>query len=422
MLVKLNQIANVDKFQEYVREGLISERVHPDDSNLRVYSYTKKAQFGGLWFPEVKIARGLILRVENEDFSGAEIVSRGFSKFFTVEQTVDGDWGKTKLVDDDEGIVVQDSVEIPFDAPAIVADKLDGALGVGYLDSSGVFQVATKGSFVSEEATVGNKVLSELDFSVAEVISGSEFCETLTPLFEIISPIGGHPIDYGDFEGLVYLGYVNNLTGEWVPADDEHLFAELGFQIAEVQSYTTLREALVAPYVENTEGFVVTVIGGGTEGIFKIKTPEYLELRKLHYGLRSGAVRDYLNTDDFVKDVIHFDRNQGIDFSKLVSPGVLSSERAKAKVSEFEQAVYSQIVLPALVAFDGATVVARGLLDEHGFTAKGEVGRYLALSGEPQEKIGGFVQAADFLLTGSERAQFGFYKSAVKSLLKEFSY
>lgn len=63
-------------------------------------------------------------------FDDALVVARGMRKFFTVD-AANSDWGKLKLVDDDEGVTVADDVSIDYNAPASVADKLDGALGIG---------------------------------------------------------------------------------------------------------------------------------------------------------------------------------------------------------------------------------------------------------------------------------------------------
>jgi hypothetical protein len=281
MTLHLSDLASVDEFIRLIKGGYISERVHDLDSTLRVYSYTPKTQFGGMWTPETRLTRGLILSVPNGDLMEALVVGRGLPKFFTVEQT-DSDWARPKLVDDDENVVIQESVILPWTSPAFVADKLNGALGLAYSAPDGL-AISTKGSFGSLEASIGTRIIRE-KLTAAQQRDFLARTEGSTVLFEIITPERPHPVDYGELEDIVLLGSVEHETGRWTPAaTDGRLSTLFGLDVAPRLPYGTLREAVESPYRENTEGLVVTVEDEEGQHLYKVKPSEYLELRKAFY-------------------------------------------------------------------------------------------------------------------------------------------
>lgn len=291
-MVKLSDLLDASLFEGSVANGLIDTRSHPLDPQLRVFSYSKRVQFEGLWTPDTRLARGLMLQFDETDsYETARVVGRGIPKFFTVEQ-MDSDWSRAKLIDDDENVTVDEAPEISWDAPAHVANKLNGALGLAYLDPEGGVSVATKGSFGSLEATVGTRLMHE---ALASAELRKKFVETFlvgaTPLFEIITPERPHPINYGDMEALVYLGSVAHETGVFTPATDSSPATAFGFSLAETLPHRTLKEAVTAPYVPNTEGMVVVIGSDSEQELYKVKPAEYHELRRLFY---SVAPKDHL--------------------------------------------------------------------------------------------------------------------------------
>lgn len=284
MTIRLNQILTnpTTNFLELMASGHISERSHELDESLRVYSYTPKTQFSGFWTEETRLARGLMLRVNEEDFGASEVLGRGLPKFFTVEQ-LDSDWSHTKLVDDDEGVTVEDHAELNWDGEALVANKLNGALGLAYVAPDGV-AVSTRGSFASTEALIATRVMRSHVVTLEDQREFAELSEGVTFLFEIITPEREHPVDYGDFEGIVLLGSVRHSDGYWTPArEDDFIARRFGFLTAEILPLRSLREAVTAPYVENTEGYVVTINDERGQHMYKVKGSEYAALRKLFY-------------------------------------------------------------------------------------------------------------------------------------------
>ena len=277
----LHVLADAVTFHEAILEGYISERKHDSDPSLRVYSYTPKTQYSGRWTPETRLARGLMLRITDKYFTDAEVVGRGLPKFFTIEQT-DSDWGRPKLIDDDEGVIVEDAPVLSWTVPAFVADKMNGALGLAYVGPDGL-AISTKGSFSSNEAKIATRWLRENLDDVAQARFIDHFAGS-TALFEIITPERPHPVDYGVIETLFFLGAVEHSTGRWTPADENSfLVAELGFQFAPRLSPLTLQEAVLMPYRVNTEGLVVTLDDANGQHLYKVKPAEYLALRKAFY-------------------------------------------------------------------------------------------------------------------------------------------
>lgn len=336
----LKDIVDPTRFADFVARGLITSRAHEDNPQLRVFSYGKRVQFEGIWTPETRLARGLMLNFETpDDFESATIVGRGIPKFFTVEQAGD-DWSATKLVDDDENVTVDEHPVIPWDAPAHVANKLNGALGLGYINPKGNLAIATKGSFGSIEAIVGSRLMLEKTVSNMEVLKAF-IASGNTPLFEIITPERPHPINYGNLEDLIYLGFVSNKDGVLFPADDSHIFTQAGFTRAETMPYQTLREAVTAPYEFNTEGMVVSINEDSTQHLFKVKPKEYLTLRRMFYAVRETDLKKILQNMTG-KEI--FDIQSATDVS-LGDAEAMLMEAHEELATAHKQTIYAQILV-----------------------------------------------------------------------------
>lgn len=403
----LSSIVSVDDFVADMGRDLIQERRHPADGDLRIYSYTKKAQYGGLWTPAAKLARGLILRVPGGDFSEATVVSRGLPKFFTLEQ-IDSDWGRVKLVDDDENVVVNEAPVIPWDEPAIIAEKMNGALGLGYVDSRGVFRISTKGSFSSLEATVANRVLDSKYAAVLPMLSAPT---AATMLFEIITPERPHPVDYGDLEDLIFLGTVDNATGAWSPAESDNDLALMGFPIASRRDVKTLRAAVALPYTANTEGFVVTVPSGGPDAIYKVKPQEYLQLRKLFYALQDSELKKLALSESFVSSLASIKGPSGIDLSSLVGDLELSPQMEKL-MERAKEKLYEDVAKPARELALEAVALVRGPLYEFRADASTEKRLRAMLAGfiksnVPKDRQGLHFAALNYVLGGDLQRAIG---------------
>ncbi len=411
----LSDLVSADAFRSAIAEGLISERAHPDDPNLRIYSYTPKTQYSGMWTPETLLARGLILEVPQGDLDNAKIVSRGLPKFFTVEQ-MDNDWSRVKLVDDDEGVIVSEAPEISWDAPASVSEKMNGALGLAYLAPNGSVGISTKGSFGSLEAEVGTKLMENLSSEqqkefVRMAMNGK------TPLFEIITPKRPHPVSYGDREELVLLGSVNNATGEWSPVEkDSEIARKFGFSSAEQLSYKNLKEAVEAPYRTNTEGFVVTVAGKNGQEIYKVKPPEYHRLRSFFYSSTPKELASHFSTFSG-KQLSEIRKEDQIEFDSALTAGLAPDS---VLVAERKKLAFDGIIAPTNeLAKKAQSRVSEIVANQpDGFTEKDIL---IQISKEPQETRSLIFKAYKDLSTGKHSVFEAARDVVLKNLKKQTS-
>lgn len=245
-----------------VAEGWLRSQRHPD-ADLWIYNYTEKTQYENHWTPETLACRGLIL-----DAAGG-IVARPFSKFFN--------YGTPQAV-------------IPAERFS-VTEKIDGSLGILYY-VDGEPAIATRGSFVSEQAREGTAMLKGYDY---------EHAQGETPLFEIVYPSNRIVVDYGDRRELVLLAVINNATGR------DSCMAWSGPAAAQIESDDIDRLHDFAK--ANAEGFVVAFESGQR---VKVKFAEYVRLHKIVTGvnarmiwesMRDGDDLDALLTD--IPDEIH---------------------------------------------------------------------------------------------------------------------
>ena len=240
-----------EKLDAMVAEGWLRSQRHPE-ADLWIYNYTEKTQFEKHWTPETLACRGLILDADGE------IVARPFPKFFNHGDPLAG--------------------ELPME-PFTAREKIDGSLGILYrLD--GVPAIATRGSFVSEQAIQGTAMLWDYELEVAE---------GQTPLFEIVYPQNRIVVDYGERRELVLLAVLDNHTGE------ESAAAWSG-PIAQIWDTTGIDE-LLAQDRPNAEGYVLTFASGLR---VKIKHAEYVRLHRIITGVNSRHIWDALRQGDDV--------------------------------------------------------------------------------------------------------------------------
>lgn len=240
-----------------VADGWLRSQRHPD-ADLWIYNYTEKTQYANHWTPETLACRGLIL-----DADGG-VVARPFPKFFN--------YGTPQVP------------ELPNE-PFVVREKIDGSLGIlYYLD--GEPQIATRGSFTSEQAIEATGMLA--DYELAHH-------ESVTPLFEIVYPGNRIVVDYGDRRTLVLLAIIDKATGAEPP-----LFLRWSGPVAKLYDHGDL--ATLASLAEpNREGFVVTFESGLR---VKVKFEEYVRLHKVVFGLNARAIWQSMRDGDNIDALI----------------------------------------------------------------------------------------------------------------------
>ncbi len=141
------------EFQEAVDAGLVSCRKHSID-DLWILNYTPECQFSKSWNRTTLQCRGLIV-----DANG-NVVARPFGKFFNLSEHDNPELPK-----------------VPYGSPFTAYEKMDGSLGIIF-HYNNKWQIATRGSFESEQAKEGQKILDSMDTSNMD--------KSLTYLVEII--------------------------------------------------------------------------------------------------------------------------------------------------------------------------------------------------------------------------------------------
>lgn len=108
-------------------------------------------------------------------------------------------------------------MSIDYNAPASVADKLDGALGIG-VRVNGDYIIATKGSFRSDESIEGTVFMRTKHDSRAF----ADFMDKNLPrshhCLKSSRRVIFHVVQYGKLADIVFLGLLENATGWWIPA------------------------------------------------------------------------------------------------------------------------------------------------------------------------------------------------------------
>lgn len=236
-----------------VAEGWLRSQRHPD-ADLWIYNYTEKTQYENHWTPETLACRGLILDAEGG------IVARPFAKFFN--------WGTPQAAD------------LPLHEPFVVTEKFDGSLGILYV-LDGRTYIASRGSFTSEQAIEGTRMLHEQTI---------QWTPGTTPLFEILYPSNRIVVDYGNRRELVLLGCIDNATGRDVSVD------EYSGPRAPTITGHALHE-LATHERPNAEGYVVAFESGVR---VKIKHAEYVRLHRIVTGVNARSIWEAMRAgDDF---------------------------------------------------------------------------------------------------------------------------
>lgn len=269
-MIHLSELISEAALYEALRNGYVREQTHPTEP-LAILNYTAQCQWERAWGDVTRQCRGLIYRNDT-----GEVVARPWEKFFNYGEPA----GEGTLRDLDE--------------PVRVFDKLDGSLGILYWTSDFQPQIATRGSFTSEQALWANMHLSA-KYPEFEPHLG------LTYLFEIVYPGNRIVVDYQGMEDLVLLDVLETETGNRAP---DHYWYDWEGPVAEELDAETLREALELEPRPNAEGIVIRFEDGG---MLKIKQEDYVALHRIVTGLNERTVWEHLAagkaTIDLLRDL-----------------------------------------------------------------------------------------------------------------------
>ena len=259
--MKLCEILDELELARLVEQRYISERRHPA-LPLRILNYTPRTQFDRYWTTETELCRGLIVHDDGT------IVGRSFRKFFNLG-------------------------EIPGqalpDEPFVAYQKLDGCLGISYIDADGLPSLATRGSFTSFQARRGTDVLRRL---YPDALAWLVAHPTITLCFEIILPEYRIVVDYQGREDVVLLAGFDIETGQEIDVRGEPFTAM--FPLAQTWPAASVAEALdliEGPLFDGEEGVVVRFQSGLR---LKLKRGEYIQLHRLVTGLTPRRIWEML--------------------------------------------------------------------------------------------------------------------------------
>lgn len=251
--MKIDELVDMDELWRLVADHYVTARDHPRVAGLTILNYTAKTQFERAWTPVTELCRGLMF-----DACTNEVVARPFRKFFNLGER--------------EGALPDES----FSAH----EKLDGSLAISYIDADGLPSLATRGSFVSEQAIRATGILRDRYRSALPWIVSHPL---LTLCFEAILPENRIVVDYAGREDVVFLAAFDRDTG----AEVDPLATAIPdlFPMARTWQYGSLDEAMGAvegPDFDGQEGVVIRFAGGLR---VKIKREDYVRLHRLVTGV-----------------------------------------------------------------------------------------------------------------------------------------
>ena len=257
---------DINILNDYIEKGLVVKNDHPT-LPLSIYNYSRTCQYESKWDDITKMCRGLILDKEGN------VVAKAFDKFFNYEELTLGD-------------IPEESFE--------VFEKLDGSLGILFW-YQGKWILASKGSFVSEQALKGKQILNQ-QYNVEVLPKG------YTTVVEIIYPENRIVCDYGGDELLVVLSMVSNASGKELDYDSMMSFNEVS-KIPVVKKYDGIEnyDILKSMIGNDREGYVVRFKNGFR---MKIKGEEYVRLHKILTGFSNVDIWEYLKDGKNIDELL----------------------------------------------------------------------------------------------------------------------
>jgi RNA ligase len=310
---------------QLINDGYILVNQHPT-LPLRILNYSRKAQFEKLWNEYTLMCRGMVI---DDEYN---IIARPFAKFFNYEE--------------------HKPEEIP-NTNFEVYDKMDGSLGIifNYADE---WHVATRGSFVSDQAIKGRSMLNNYN------IEGLN--PEMTYLVEIIYPENRIVVDYNGEEKLVLLAVVDVETGYDMPYSVMKYHTgirEINFPLVKHYDGVNDIKELKARNITNQEGYVLRYDNGFR---MKVKFEDYCRLHAIITNVSTKDIWEFLRDgkdinelldrtpdefDDWVRKQVQLLRNEYLSlesqadliFSKIFVEGMTKKDFALKALQEDYSAI-----------------------------------------------------------------------------------
>ncbi len=274
--------------EQYVPKYIRS--IEKDD--LVLYNYKELCMFDDFWPPEVMICRGLILHKET-----GNIVAKCMPKFFNLNQ--------------------KDSFESLKDLKIKhITEKVDGSLGIIYHHNN-KWQVATRGSFKSEQAIKGALILLQYDISKIPI--------DITLNVEIIYPENRIVVKYEKEELRLISAY--RTSGSEVDVDtlETDIPRVHRYEVSDLSTCVKMCENLSY----NEEGYVVCFESGLR---IKLKGLKYLSLHRLKTNISlKNFIKQFLESNIIDIDIWYNDilinmsvPDEFLDDAKIVIKDLMS--------------------------------------------------------------------------------------------------
>ena len=307
---------NLEILNQYIEDGWVIKNDHPT-LPLSIYNYSRKTQYEGKWDDVTLQCRGVIAN----NVTG-EILVRPFKKFFNYEELVGNKWKESQLP--------------PMSDYVYIQEKLDGSLGILF-NYEGEWIMATRGSFVSEQAIKGLEILKSK-------YNLDSWLKHYVYLVEIIYPENRIVVDYGRKERIVFLSVVMNESFKWEPFDDSELhwttaksiFKMNGIKKQDIVNTEQhfnfsddLYKSLKEKNEQNKEGFVLRFHPGNFR--VKIKFEEYVRLHKIITQVSTYDIWEHLKNG---KDISELLEKVPDEFDKWVKKTVSTLQYHKYALEE----------------------------------------------------------------------------------------
>lgn len=240
-------------------------------------SYTSAAGRNNEFNPIEQVCRGLIL-----DTRVPRIIAWPFEKFFNV-----GERGKK-----------------PTGYLKLATEKIDGSLGIFYIDREGLPCIATKGAFDSEHALWATEHFREHHWEQFPAPTALSLAHNLTYLFEIVTPQFRNVVDYGDESKLVLLA-ARTRDGTYVPYYPNlyNIARYNELDLVKPVSFHNVTQALErAGELDATEeGWVLEMSNGER---WKVKGDDYVELHRVIHNISLKRAFEYFCKGKYLPDTI----------------------------------------------------------------------------------------------------------------------
>jgi RNA ligase len=254
---------DLEVFEKYRADGLLLKQTHPT-KDLAIWNYTRKTQYDQLWDEITLMCRGLITNSEGR------VIAHCMPKFFNLEELT--------------------SDQIPNE-PFELTEKMDGSFGnVFYYGNE--WELSSRGSFTSDQAIKGNKILKECNTEFGLYIEYSYIVEIIYPENKIV-------VNYGDAEKLVVITCFNVETGK--EGEISQMTSE-GWEIVKKYDGVTDYNQIKALIKDDAEGMVARFYPSGFR--MKVKGDEYFRLHKIVTNVSSRDIWEILKYGRSVEELL----------------------------------------------------------------------------------------------------------------------